>query len=123
VAALNANCRSEGPAWSFRTGGGYQLPGDATQNGQLELNDAIELLGIIFIGPPYVYPCSGTREADPDSLRLLNFTGNLDTQGKDSLQVSDAIGLLERKFFLGAPPHLLGEQCILFATCPDVCPP
>jgi uncharacterized repeat protein (TIGR03803 family) len=91
-----------------------QLPGDCNQDGQLDISDALCLLGYLFLGRPSALPCGGGTGSDPGNAALLNFNG--DTGGVD---VSDVIAMLHY-LFLGGPAHVLGKNCIPLAGCPDI---
>jgi hypothetical protein len=101
---------------SFKCPGGLQLPGDASQDGTLDLSDAIWLLGHLFLGTQGALPCDGGNSANPGAGALLL----LDSSGDGLLDLSDAVRVLGF-LFLGSDPPLLGSGCTRIVGCPDVC--
>jgi VCBS repeat protein len=95
--------------------GGLQLPGDASQDGWLDISDPIRLLSYLFLGLRPI-PCN---DGDPASLRggslLL-----LDSNGDGRIDISDPVHLLAWIFF-GGPPHALGASCRTIPGCPPSC--
>lgn len=104
---------------------GMQLPGDANQDGQIDLSDAIQLLHLLFISPETGLPCEGSNGRNPGSgdLALLDWNGDLvlvsETQGVPNIDVSDPVALLSWYFLGNSPAHVLGRHCTLIAGCPD----
>ncbi|MBI4583900.1 MAG: hypothetical protein HY717_07735, partial [Planctomycetes bacterium] len=98
--------------------GGLQLPGDANQDGQLDLSDAIWLLEHLFLGTVKNLPCEGQTAGDPGNgeRRLL------DSNGDKQIDLSDAVGVLVF-LFLGNAPPVLGTHCVAIPGCPDACRP
>jgi len=90
-----------------------QVPGDANQDGALDLSDGIKLLAILFGGdlPP---PCGDGTLGNPFSTRLL------DANGDAGVDLSDAISVFSF-LFLGGPPHVLGTDCVPMRGCPSTC--
>ena len=95
--------------------GGLQCPGDGTQDGSVDLGDAVWVLGYLFMAGPIPLPC-GDGRLGGDNLRLL------DANGDERLDISDVVYLL-RYLFGSGPPPALGTGCVHLATCPDVCRP
>jgi hypothetical protein len=103
--------------------GGRQVPGDSSQDGALDLSDAVSLLGTLFLGSPERLPCGDGSATDPGNVELL------DWQADGSVDISDVIALLQF-LFLDGPPHALApadpalggcvaiEECSSRATCP-----
>jgi hypothetical protein len=99
-------------------GGGIQRPGDANQDGKLDVSDAIWLLGHLFVGEHPVLPCEGRTAGNPGPGELALLDGN----GDSRLDLSDAIYMLQY-LFLGGEPPLLGTDCVIIDHCPNVCVP
>ena len=93
--------------------GGRQVPGDMTQNGNVDLSDAVRLLTFLFLESGARLPCEGTLGA-PGNTRLLDGSGDGD------VNLSDAIYLLNY-LFLGGPRHSEGTECVRLDGCPDAC--
>ncbi len=93
---------------------GDQLPGDANQDGQLDISDPIWLLLYLFGGSGASLPCSnGEGEGPaPGSMALLDFNGD------GQLDLSDGVADILYLFVSGSPPHPLGTRCIAIAGCP-----
>ena len=96
--------------------GGLQIPGDCTQDGNLDISDPICLLGHLFLGSPEVLPCDGGTTVDPGNLLLLDSNGDAD------IDLSDPVYLLGY-LFLGSGPPAGGTECTAMAGCPDACAP
>ncbi len=92
--------------------GGRQRPGDCTQDGQLNIADAVCLLSHLFVGSPSELPCGRSDSAGNASL--------LDSNGDGGADLSDAVTILSFLFFAGAPPAL-GTECVPLVGCPEVC--
>jgi hypothetical protein len=93
---------------------GLQLPGDLTQDGALDISDAIGLLWYLFVGDGPVLPCGlgGVEEAGNRAL--------LDATGDGPVDVSDALHVL-RYLFTSGPPHAGGSACMALPSCPWAC--
>jgi hypothetical protein len=94
--------------------GGWQRPGDATQDGSLDLSDAIRTLIVLFMGSGDPMPCAG---------ELPETGGNLvvfDVNGDQKVNITDPIHLLQYLFLGGARPAL-GIACLRVDGCADVC--
>jgi hypothetical protein len=89
-----------------------QRPGDCTQDGIVDIADALCLLGTLFLATPVALPCGETLDGDNAAL--------LDVNGDAEADVSDAVYLLLH-LFGGGPPPVLGDGCIPLASCPDIC--
>ncbi len=96
--------------------GGLQRPGDANQDGGLDLSDAVWLLGHLFLGEHRSLPCEGRSAGNPGPGELTLLDGN----GDGRLDLSDAIHILAYLFVGGEPP-VLGAECVAIAGCPDRC--
>ena len=80
VVAKNSNGNVEGAAWTFRTFLTFHR-GDADQNDALELTDAVQILGYLFLGRPTLVPeCEDAADSDDngaieltDAIRLLSY--------------------------------------------------
>ena len=100
-----------------RVGCGGILPGDCNQDGFVGVSDSICLLNVLFGGGGFSaveLPCSDHAASDPANRALLSW------DNEPSLGLSDAIGLLNWRFF-GGPPHPLGTACQRIDGCPDIC--
>jgi hypothetical protein len=109
-----------GSVWLFFLRGpspsGAQLPSDCSQDGRLDISDAVCLLGNLFLGSPRTLPCDqGT--ASETANRIL-----LDCNGDGRLDISDAVCVLGW-LFAGGPPPSRGTSCIAIEACPQVCSP
>jgi hypothetical protein len=96
--------------------GGGQVPSDLTQDGRVDLSDAIALLGHLFLGTPASLPCRGGTLAGAGNAELL------DADGSGNVNLTDAVHLLLHLFRGGAPPAL-GKSCVPIDGCPDACAP
>ena len=96
--------------------GGRQRPGDLNQDSNVDISDAISLLGHLFVGTPAVLPCGDGTTSDPANLELL------DVNGDNGVNLTDAIGLLTWLFRGGAEP-VLGRECISIPGCSENCAP
>lgn len=93
---------------------GLQLPGDANQDGVLDISDALSLLLRLFVGTGRPLPCEGGLEGPEGNARLL------DVDGDGEVRITDAIGLLSFLFQSGPAPAL-GTECVRIEGCPNVC--
>lgn len=99
-----------------RVPGGLQVPGDANQDGGLDLSDAVWMLDHLFLGSNQVLPCDGGSAATPGpGARLL-----LDFNGDGGIDLSDPVSLLSW-LFLGATGHDLGANCVRIPDCEQSC--
>ena len=94
--------------------GGWQVPGDLSQDGRLDLTDAVALLGFLFQGRPISLPCGDGTVTDPANLTLL------DDNADGGVNLSDAVYILVY-LFSGGPPPVLGAECVQVAGCEQVC--
>lgn len=98
--------------------GGWQIPGDTNQDGDLDIADVHALLLLTFIGPSAIaLPCEGATVADGGNLGLS------DIDGSGGIDITDAVALLSYLFIGGAAPPVLGIECVRMEDCPDVCVP
>ena len=93
---------------------GRQLPGDATQDGQIDISDAVTLLLQLFGRSPVPPPCDDGAPGGPGSIAVL------DANADEEVNLSDAIWLLAYLFEDGAPPGR-GTNCVRLEACPDAC--
>ena len=91
---------------------GLQRPGDITQDGRLNISDAVGILLHLFRG-------RGTLPCGIDVAATGNVT-LLDGSGDGAVNVTDAIHLLSFLFQAG-PTHALGTDCTPIAGCPEAC--
>ncbi|MBI4600389.1 MAG: tetratricopeptide repeat protein [Planctomycetes bacterium] len=99
----------------IRPAGGRQLPGDANQDGKLDLSDAVWLLGHLFLGTFAALPCEGGTASSPGPGELAL----LDSNGDGRIDLSDAVRVLGFLFGGSAPP-ILGVECVPIPGCPEV---
>ena len=102
----------------FRFGdgpGGRRLPGDCNSDGELDLSDAVCLLGFLFLGEPQELPCAYGKPGDTANVRLL------DHNGDGAIDLSDAVSVLRYLFLGGDPPHA-GRECREVLGCSPRCP-
>ena len=92
-----------------------RLPGDANEDGRLDLSDAIRLLGILFLLGDGSLPCGAAEITDAGSRDLLDVNGD---RGGD---LTDAISLLLHLCQGGDPPAL-GSTCRTMRPCEGICP-
>ena len=92
---------------------GQVLPGDFNVDSNVDISDAVGLLGVLFLGQDTM-PCAGGDAHHAGNLDLLDW--NADSE----LDVSDAVGLLSWAF-RGESPHALGTSCRGFLSCPSTC--
>ena len=92
---------------------GGQIPGDCNQDGERDLSDAICLFQLLFLSTPSALPC-GESPVDPGNVLLLDWNGD------ERIDISDGIKMLQ-SIFLGTSGHVLGEDCVQIADCPETC--
>jgi hypothetical protein len=95
--------------------GGGQRPGDASQNGRLEITDAIWILRRLFLEEDRPLPC-GAGGLDAPENRVVY---DVDDDGR--VVLTDAIDLLRFLFASGVAPAL-GLECRPVLGCADACP-
>jgi len=95
--------------------GGLQLPSDLTQDGDLDITDAILVVGHLFLGSPTTLPCGDGTLADVGNRQLA------DADGSGGVDVTDVLRVLNFLFLRGPEP-VLGTECVRLEGCPDVCP-
>jgi hypothetical protein len=91
-----------------------QRPGDANQDGGLDLSDAIWLLGHLFLGTQPKLPCEGGTASNPGPGDLAL----VDVNGDGTIDLSDGVSILSF-LFLGSKPPVLGTSCVPILGCPD----
>lgn len=89
---------------------GLRLPGDANQDANLDLGDAVGVLLLVYRPELTTLPCEGEHAADGGNLLLLDFNGDSLVDG------ADAVGVLSYLFLQG-PPHSLGTTCQRIEGC------
>src|SRR5262249_44765732 len=67
--------------------GGKQRPGDANQDGKLDLSDAVWMLGYLFLGTQPRLPCDGGTAGKPGPGALAV----VDVNGDHKVDVTDAV--------------------------------
>jgi hypothetical protein len=97
--------------------GGLRIPGDANQDGLLDLSDAIWLLGHLFLGTEPSLPCDGGTASSPGPGALAL----VDVNGDGGIDLSDGVSILGF-LFLGGDPPALGTECTRMIGCSDLCP-
>ena len=93
---------------------GLQLPGDTTQDGALDLSDAVALLDHLFVGTVARLPCGDGTSSDAANVRLLDGDGN------GAVNIGDALHILAY-LFLSGPEPVEGRECIGISGCPSAC--
>ena len=96
--------------------GGGQLPGDCNQDSQLDISDAVCLLGHLFLGSPQDLPCADGEVTNTANRELMNLNGDR------SVDLTDAIHVL-RYLFQGGPGPAGGASCLPIVDCPNICNP
>ncbi len=95
--------------------GGWQLPGDANQDGALDISDCVGLLLLMFQIPGYdTLPCEGETIHEGGNVPVL------DTNGDGSVDIADAVYVLQYLFAGGSPPAR-GTTCIRVPGCQTRC--
>jgi hypothetical protein len=94
-----------------------QFPGDCTQDGRLDLSDAVCLLGFLYLGLPQELPCGNASVEDSANVELLDWSGD------GSLDISDAVGSLAWLFAGGSlhPAMVPDAACVPILGCPATC--
>jgi hypothetical protein len=93
--------------------GGWQSPGDANQDGSVDLSDAVSFLLRLFGGGARPLPCEGALTAAGNLVVLdLNLDG--------AVNLTDPVYLLAYLFQRGPPP-LRGTGCARVAGCANAC--
>jgi hypothetical protein len=90
-----------------------QRPGDADQDGKLDLRDPIHLLSFLFTGTVGPLPCGDGTASDAGNVAFL------DTNGDGRLNAADAVYSLDFLFRDGPLPAQ-GQECIAVSGCPGV---
>ncbi len=94
--------------------GGRQLPGDANQDGHLDVGDAVSMLLSLFRATGRALPCDGATIADGGNVTLLDYNADA------TVDTSDVIYLLTY-LYRGGATHALGESCLRIEGCADGC--
>ena len=95
---------------------GGQLPGDVTQDGQLDLADAVATVELIFGGRVQELPCGDGTLTTAANRQLADFSGD------GRINLVDAVRLLDYLYRQGPGPAL-GTQCLEVTGCAEVCAP
>jgi hypothetical protein len=102
---------SDGPPLDL---GGLQRPGDASQDGRLNVADVMLFLRALFLEAPAALPCDGDSIAAGGNRTLHDVDSN------GAVNLSDAVYLLNHLYRRGAPPAL-GSGCVRIRGCQDAC--
>lgn len=94
--------------------GGRQRPGDANQDGIVDLSDAIQVLRRLFVAGAPPLPCEGNSPAQGGNRVVF------DVNDDAAFDISDGVHLLEWLFKDGPPPAL-GTTCVRVEGCPGAC--
>ncbi len=94
--------------------GGWQVPGDANQDGRTDISDAVAFLRLLFAGAGLTLPCDGTTLAEGGTRTLLDLNGDA------AVDIADPVYLLAYLFAHGPAPAL-GTECVRIEGCPRVC--
>jgi len=94
--------------------GGRQLPGDSTQDGLIDISDAIHLIRRLFVDGAEELPCEGVDLEDAGNLTLF------DVNGSGGVEIADPIYLLDFLFREGPAPTG-GVRCVRIVGCPSTC--
>ena len=93
---------------------GWQLPGDANQDGVFDISDPIRILRQLYLGVPAEILCDSESISAGGSLAVLDVNGDL------MADLSDAVYSLNFLFTRGPEP-ILGSECIRIEGCPSSC--
>jgi len=93
---------------------GARLPGDCNGSGDVDLSDAVCLLGNLFLGNPEALPCGDGTTASAGNRQMLDWNSD------GVVDLSDPVSILQY-LFVGGPAHVLGGVCTLFPDCPETC--
>ena len=104
------------PGYTEDGGGprGLRLPGDANQDGLLDVSDPVRLLRQLYLGVAGELPCDGDGLGEGGNLTLL------DSNGDSSVNLADAVYLLSYMFQNGPSP-VLGAECVRIEGCLSQC--
>jgi len=104
------------PGYSEDGGGprGLRLPGDANQDGLLDVSDPVRLLRQLYLGVAGELPCAGEGLGEGGNLTLL------DSNGDSAVNLADAVYLLSYMFQNGPSP-VLGAECVRIEGCLSQC--
>jgi hypothetical protein len=91
-----------------------QLPGDCNQDRNLDISDALCVLGFLFTGQPARLPCGDGTAANRGNLAVI------DVNGDARIDLSDPV-LVLGFLFLGASPPVQGRDCIPAEGCEELC--
>jgi hypothetical protein len=93
--------------------GGWQRPGDANQDGALDISDAVAFLRYFFGTATLSLPCE-------DEITEEGNMALLDVNGDAVVNIADAVSTLAYLFADGLPPAL-GTSCTRMKGCPHAC--
>jgi hypothetical protein len=102
------------PGTGGATQGGPQLPGDANQDGDLGIVDALTLLFLLFDPGDLTLPCAA------ESLGVETSLAVLDLDDSTVVDLVDSVYLL-RYLYLAGPAPSTGSSCTAIVGCPGVC--
>ncbi len=94
--------------------GGFQRPGDANQDGRLDISDAVGLLRLLFGGQWLPLPCDGAALGAGGNLALLDL--NADAR----VDIADVVSMLAYLFASGPAPTA-GTTCVRIEGCASAC--
>ncbi len=94
--------------------GGRQLPGDANQDGRLNISDGITYLKMLFGSASPPLPCAGASMSEGGNLTVF------DVNGDSATNIADVVYLLGYLFSSGLPPAY-GTGCVPVVGCNNVC--
>ena len=102
-----------------RASGGLRIPGDANDDGTLDISDAVAMLGFLYLGNPKHLPCDDGSATDPANVKLI------DWQPDGAIDISDAVAMLTF-LYLGGDSHVLAPEvgadgCARIVGCLDHC--
>ena len=87
---------------------GLQRPGDSNQDGNLDLSDAVWILGHLFGGNTASLPGEGGTASSPGPGGL----SVVDVNGDGGIDISDAVFILGVLVLGDRPPPALGRECV-----------
>jgi len=98
------------------TPSGWQLNGDANQDGLLDVSDAVRLLRRLFTENGGELPCEGVTVNEGNNVAVF------DTNGDGNVDLSDSLFTLAYLFTNGPAPRG-GANCIRLVGCVNACTP
>ena len=98
----------------FDEPGGLRRKGDINDDGELNVTDAVLILGFLFGGGQGSLPCGDGTLESAGNVALLN------VDGAGGVDVTDAIHILSF-LFQGGPAGEIGSDCVRISGCDDGC--